>query len=166
MQITGYTWYHILAVDLDTQYRMNTSQLPPSTNTWPQSSVPYSIAFRKDPITNKVVFAINYTYVGEPLYLGPCGQSDFQYWSIAPLLKGTLWALFGELDKAVTVSETRFTQINGVGSDVTVHLAGVPGETVNVALFNVFGASPFIVTCKISSTGTAVLHVEGMWCGP
>ena len=64
------------------------------------------------------------------------------------------------------MSETRFTQINGVGSDVTVHLAGVPGETVNVALFNVFGASPFIVTCKISSTGTAVLHVEGMWCGP
>ena len=154
-------------MDLDTQYRINSTQLPPSTNIWPQSSVPNSIAYRKDPITNKVVFAINYTTVGEPLLLGPCGQGDFQYWSIAPVLGGTFWALLGELDKVVTVSEMRFTEIAAAGSSriVTVHLAGTPGETVNVAMYYVWGITPLIVPCKISSTGTAVLHVPEMKCG-
>ena len=160
-----YTWYHILAVDLDTQYQINASQLPPSTNTKPQSLVPYSIAYRKDPITNEVLFAINYTHVDEPLLLGPCGQGDFQYWSIAPILGYTLWALLGELDKVVTVSEARFTEITGTWREFTVHLAGTPGETVNVALYYVFYIKPLIVPCKISSSGTAVLHVPEMRCG-
>ena len=166
-QVGEYTWYHILAVDLDTLYNINSTQFPPSTNTKPQHKFPVSLAFRKDPVTNKVVSVIKYMYLEERIPLGPCGQGDFQYWSIAPVLRLTQWALFGELDKVVTVSETRFTGMGGTLEDVLVHLAGIPGETVNVAMFNLFQFTPepLILSCKISSSGTAILHVSG-WVNP
>ena len=46
-----------------------------------------------------------------------CGEADFQYWIIAPVLNNGL-VLFGELTKIVPVSETRFKSFLNAGDHI------------------------------------------------
>jgi len=79
-------------------------------------------------------------------------------------LEGTGMALLGELNKIVTVSETRFRYISKFGSDCVISLVGAPGEKVEVSVYDTGEKTAKVVTCNMSSSGTAILHVPQLWC--
>ena len=160
--MTQWTWYHILAAEITDTYKLTAAELPPSHSVFPKSDFPSSVAFRKD-LTGKVIEVVNFTS-SSSLTIEPCGRQDFKYWTIAPLLEGTGMAILGELDKVITVSETRFKSISRFGSVYVISLVGAPGETVPITVYTVTGTAA-VVTCKMSSGGTAVLHIPQMMCG-
>ena len=96
--------------------------------------------------------------------INTCGRSDFQYWTVAPILEGTGMALLGELNKIVTVSETRFRSISKFGSDHVVSLVGAPGENVELSVYDTQDKTTKVVACNMSSSGTAILHIPQLWC--
>jgi hypothetical protein len=162
-EIAQYTWYHIIAADLSEEYSMCAHELPPSSNTFPQSRVPFSVLFRHD-LSGRIYFAVNFTYPQECFSVGPCGREDFQYWTVAPVMMNSVFAFLGEWNKIVTVSATRFTNIEHTGSQTAISLIGAPGERVEVAFFNIFAVYPTIVQCLIAQSGSAVVHFPEMTC--
>ena len=107
-QIGGYTWYYILAAELNSSYSMSASELPPSHSTFPATSFPKSIAFQytlDETVTKTANFGSD-----TKLDVAQCNKTDFQYWIIAPYFPNGL-ALLGELDKVTSVSEARFSDI-------------------------------------------------------
>ena len=160
--MTQWTWYHILAAEITDTYKLNVAELPPSHSVFPKSDFPSSVAFRND-LTGKVIEVVNFTS-SSSLTIEPCSRQDFKYWTIAPLLEGTGMAILGELDKVITVSETRFKGISRFGSGYVVSLVGAPGEAVFITVYTVTGTTT-VVTCRTSSGGTAILHIPQLWCG-
>jgi len=81
---------------------------------------------------------------------------DFTFHSIAPVYSNG-WALLGEPDKWIAVSEERFTDVTELPTALVVNLRGTPGEIVNVA-FKVPGSmAPKVVSCVVPQSGTAKL---------
>ena len=144
------------------KYELVAAALPPSHSLFPKSEFPSSIAFRHD-LTGKVVEVFDFSS-SSSIMINTCGRSDFQYWTIAPTLEGTGMALLGELNKIVTVAETRFRYISKFGSDCVISLVGAPGEKVEVSLYDTGEKTAKVVTCNMSSSGTATLHVPRLWC--
>lgn len=98
----------------------------------------------------------NYSRISIPI----CGRDDFQYWTIAPVLPYTEAAFIGELDKVVSVSESRVQHIDKVYDGYNIHLIGAPGENVKMSIFRfLMDKIAYTVTCKISSLGTALLRI-------
>ena len=98
--------------------------------------------------------------------ISKCGKADFQYWNIAPVLDNG-WALLGELNKILPVSETRFLSIeirDPVKQQYLVVLRGVAGETVPVTLYDSKEKKIMTVSCTVSPAGTAVLLIPDLKC--
>ena len=145
-----YTWYYILAAELSSPYSMSASELPPSHSTFPMSSFPKSIAFQytlDKTVTKTVDFGSD-----TKLDIAQCGKSDFQYWGIAPYFSNG-YALLGELDKIISVSEARFSDIVTSGDTVTMKVSGVPTEEVSVTFYNMSSKKTVVVACTISDSG-------------
>ena len=87
-----------------------------------------------------------------------CGEADFQYWIIVPVLKNGL-VLFGELTKIVPVSETRFKSFINVGDTYIILLEGVPEEKVTLTVFDSSSLKTDLVECTIGLSGSAVLYM-------
>lgn len=154
-QVDMQTWYHILAAEINTEYTLTVADLPPSLSTFPSSSFPTSIAFQYT-LDGTVTTTIEFTSTSK-LMIPKCGKVDFQYWNIAPVFDNG-WALLGELNKIITVSETRFTSIANIGTQSFATLRGVPNEVVVVSLFNSQDKKVTAVKCIIGQTGTAQLY--------
>jgi len=92
------------------------------------------------------------------LRVSMCGEADFQYWIIAPVLKNGL-VLFGELTKIVPVSETRFKSFINVGDTYIILLEGVPEEKVTLTVFDSSSLKTDLVECTIGLSGSAVLYM-------
>lgn len=88
--------------------------------------------------------------------ISKCDKKDFKYIVIAPRFSNKM-VLFGELNKFVTVSETRFLDFEETGEGVFVTLTGVPSEKVIVTVYN--GQSAVAVNCVIGDTGLAKLTI-------
>ena len=69
------------------------------------------------------------------------------------------WALLGELNKVIPVSETRFVRVESSGSECRVSVQGVPKETVTVLLFNKSSSHVTTVDCVFGDSGEAVLSL-------
>merc|ERR1712050_498992 len=70
---------------------------------------------------------------------------DFTFHSIAPVYANG-WALLGEVDKWIAVSEERFTDVTTIPGSLVVKLRGTPGETVNVAFKEPGTMTPKVVS--------------------
>ena len=152
------TWYYIIAAELNEDYTLTTAELPPSHSTHPQTFFPESIAFqytldgtvtKYQPFDSKL-----------PLAVQKCNKTNFQYWGIAPVLNSG-WAILGELNKVIPVSETRFEMFmsGNMKQKYFANLRGVPGEEVMVTVFK--EPTSFQVKCVIGASGTAFLTVPG-----
>ena len=105
MQVGSITWYHVFAAELVGDYDLSAKEFPPSRTTFPQTTFPQSVAFQytlDGTVTRRANFGTD-----TALRVSMCGEADFQYWIIAPVLNNGL-VLFGELTKIVPVSGTRF----------------------------------------------------------
>ena len=134
---------------MSSAYTMHASELPPSSNVKPRTSFPPSLAYTYT-LDGTVLKAMNFTGT---LDIAECSVTDFQYWSLAPILPSG-WALLGELNKVLPVSETRFVNLITANGDIhVVYLSGVPGEKVPVTVYDAVTGSTEVHTCTISSSG-------------
>ena len=111
--MNGWTWYHILAADMVSDYTLVPADLPPSSSTFPASSFPGMLAFTYR--IDGVVTSVTEFSDEKPLAVPKCGRADFRYWVVAPVIPYLNLALLGDLTKVISVSETRFTQISDDG---------------------------------------------------
>ena len=148
------TWYFVMAAELKSSYALSASDLPPSRTTYP-ASVMKHVAFQYDVCTGKV-FGIE-DFTTDSITLEECDKDDFKYIVIAPLLQNEM-AIFGELDKFVTVSETRFSQLYQSNDNSYVTVTGVPSEVVKVTLYD--GKTTIPVDCVIGDSGWAKLELS------
>ena len=155
LQIDGFTWYYIMAAELESDYALMGSELPPSRGTFPASKL-HAVSFQYD-LANGRVFGIEELSSSTSLTVGHCGKQDFKYIVVAPLFHNGM-ALFGELSKFVTVSEARFPSVDVTGDRVFVTVAGVPTETVTVTVYT--GKSTKTVDCVIGNSGYADLSIS------
>jgi hypothetical protein len=152
-EVGPFTWYYILSGKMYSPYTMKSSELPPSMNVKPRTSFPPSLAFTYT-LDGTVQKAMKFTGI---LNIAQCSVTDFQYWSLAPILSDG-WVLLGELNKVLPVSETRFTElITTDGAIHVVYLTGVPGERVTITAYDTNTGNTEVHNCTISSTGTNLL---------
>ena len=66
------------------------------------------------------------------------------------------WALLGELNKVLPVSETRFVDIITSNGDIhVVYLSGVPGEVVPLTVYDTGTGTTEVHNCTIDSSGNS-----------
>lgn len=143
-----------MAAELDADYALSAAELPPSKGTFPASRL-RAVAFRYD-VGSGEVFGIQELLTNNTITVGKCKKEDFQYIVVAPLLRNGM-ALFGELNKFVTVSEVRFPSVDETGDRAFATVVGVPSETVTVTVYT--GKSTVVVDCVIGSSGYADLSI-------
>ena len=153
-QVSGYTWYYILAVDNKDKYDLKPTELPPSKSVKPKSSFPESVALQYNlDGTIKPGFVSIKDNSGK-IPLDTCDRDNFEYWVIAPVFPGTGGALLGELDKIVSVADKRILTIIVLGDEYVMKLRGAPGETVNMSTFDMNSGRVKTAVCTIGSDGT------------
>lgn len=149
------TWYYVMAAQLEADYALSGSELPPSQNTFPGSRLKHMV-FQYDVHTGEA-FGIENLTSDSSITVGKCGKADFKYFVVTPLLENGM-ALFGELNKFVTVSETRFIHVDQTGSRTFATMRGVPSEVVKVTVYN--GKDTVTVNCVIGDSGYADLAIS------
>ena len=147
------TWYYVMAAELASDYALSPSELPTSRASFPATFI-NSVAFQYDIRTGKV-FGIE-DFTGSAITVEKCGKDDFKYIVIAPRFTNGMY-LFGELNKFVAVSETRFPEVDQTGGSVYARVMGVPSEKVTVSIYN--GKSVMSVDCLIGDAGYASLFI-------
>ena len=130
---------------------MHASELPPSTNVKPRTSFPPSLAYTYT-LDGTVVKAMNFTGT---LDIPECSVTDFQYWTLSPIMANG-WALLGELNKVLPVSETRVVDIITSNGDIhVVYLSGEPGEVVPMTVYDTGSGTTEVTSCTIDSSGNS-----------
>ena len=159
LQLAGLTWYYIVAAEIASPYELKAQELPPSRTTFPKTSFPLSLAFRYN-LKGTILQAQNFTSFST-ISIPTCDRTDFLYWVIAPVLPGNGVALLGELNKVVTVSETRFQNIVVYDSrDFILNIVGDPGETVTLSTYLILLGKLNTASCQITEYGTASYRVD------
>ena len=72
------TWYHVFAAELVEDYNLSANEFPPSRTTFPQTTIPQSVAFQytlDGTVTRRANFGTD-----TALRVSMCGEADFQYW--------------------------------------------------------------------------------------
>lgn len=88
-----------------------------------------------------------------PLTAKACGQFDFQFYTLAPILSNGM-ALLGEPSKWISVSRARFQSISYDETSITAEVLGSAGEDVTVH-FTSSSSSIFAVSCTLPESGRA-----------
>ena len=146
----------ILGAEISSPYSVSLGELPlpPSGATKAKEYVAFQHSF-----SGKISSAMNVTTLEVPA----CGRSDYQYWILAPVVLDEL-VFLGEMEKVVSLSETRFKSI--AYSANTVEMAGTAGEMVTVGATigskSTEGLKYF--TCKIPSSGMTTLTLPDGQC--
>ena len=108
-----------------------------------------------------------------PLTVKACHKYDFQLYTFVPLSTMTSagsgkdrWFLSGEIDKWITASKQRFSNIeqdydNG---NIAVTIDGTVGEKVNVGFVNTKDLSSQVVECIIGENERAVVRMPNKTC--
>ena len=158
-QVAPWTWYYVISGEMSSAYTMHASELPPSQHTKPKTSFPKSLAFSYT-LDGKIQKAMTFT---DSLNIPASSTTDFQYWSLAPILNNG-WALLGELNKIIPVSTTRFIDIEQIGMQYTVYIVGVPGEMVPITAYDTGSSKAEVYDCTISATGRNIVYLPGGPC--
>ena len=144
-----------MGAELAADYALSSYELPPSSNTFPASSL-QAVAFQYSVVTKKL-FSIEEFTETESITVGACGKADFKFIVVAPRFDNGMY-LFGELDKFVPVSEQRFVSYDQTMDEVYFRLAGVPEEVVEVTLYD--GQAVKTATCVIRDDYYAELTIK------
>ena len=139
---------------MNASYVLKPSELPPSRSVFPKTSFPQSLAFRYN-LDGSVTEGDVFSQISIPV----CDRHDFQYWVIAPLLPASDFALLGELNKIIPVSETRFQNILWDSKGYIIHVLGDPGENVTVSIYDILLGRTFSASCQITTYATASYRV-------
>lgn len=109
----------------------------------------------------KTTKVINIASYDTKLDITQCDKTDFQYWIIAPYLTSDV-ALLGELNKIVTVSETRYSDLRLSTSDttLTMKVKGAPDKLVLTSFYYIKSDTIKTVSCYIGTTGTNLLSID------
>ena len=130
---------------------MVASQLPPSSSIKPKSSLPHYIAastrIGSFPSSVTPVYSNN-----DVIHLTPCGEKNFSYWTLSPVLPGTSVALFGELDKVLSISEQRFSTIESNENGYVINVRGVKGEYVHLWVYDIVSKTVSKTVCHFDNT--------------
>lgn len=148
------SWYFVMAAEVKEDYAFSLSELPPTRGTFPATFMK-AISFTYD-IRTGDVSSIGDVTTSSVLTIRKCGKNDFMYMVIAPYLPNGV-AVLGELNKFVTVSETRFLSLDVTGDRVFARIAGVPSEKVSITLSN--QTTIWTTDCVIGDTGFADLSI-------
>ena len=122
-----------MAAELEADYALSSSELPPTSNTFPDSTL-NAMAFQYNVLTGKPFSMERFTET-RTITIGKCEKADFKYYVIAPHFNNGMY-LFGELNKFVPVSKERFVSFDQTENEVHFRLAGVPTETVLVTVYD------------------------------
>lgn len=156
-QVAGLTWYYVLIADLKKSAYIMGQDLPPSKNYKPRSDFGLFVAARCD-LNGNCFDGQNFTG-SSAIRASQTAPQDFQYWIIAPFLPGIGTAVLGELNKVVTMSETRFKDITYSGNEYVFTVAGAPGEVVTLSIFGYYTRIMTYVSCKVPDAGTVNIHL-------
>ena len=96
-----------------------------------------------------------------PLELPACGYSDFGLHHIAPVHPKSNLAFLGELGKWVPTAAARVVSLTDTAGSVSVRIAGVADETVELAFAAVADNAVVTTVCKIGASATAVATFDG-----
>ena len=138
------SWYYVMGAELKEDYVLSSSELPPTSNTFPNSSFS-TMAFQHDVLTGKASTVVEFTE-NTTITVKLCGKTDFQHYVMAPRFLNGMY-LFGELNKLVPVSKERFINFDQTMDEAHFLLAGVPTETVSVTVYD--GTALNTVSCTI-----------------
>ena len=156
------TWYYILGADINTDYSMPLTDLPPSHSLKPKTAFPQSIAVQYS-ISGNVSKVVTIDGKTDPsmvmLSLSKCGTADFQYWLIAPVLPKVQMALLGDLSKVVSVSEQRVVTVIEFGGTYVVKLRGAPGEMVTMTAMDYSTEKTATFSATIGQDGVGAIAI-------
>ena len=159
LQVAQWTWYYIIAGELLSDYTIYANELPPSHHTKPKTEILKSLAFTyilDGQVSNATIFT-------DTLFFPITTTTNFHYWSLAPILNNG-WALLGELNKIIPVSETHINNILNVGMDYLVSITGVEGEKVSMTAYDTASSQAAVYSCTISPSGQNTLYLPGGPC--
>ena len=98
----------------------------------------------------------------EPLVLPACNYSDFGLHHIAPVHPLSNAALLGEIGKWVPIAHAgRITSLTDAAEGLSVGVAGVPGELVELAFGALDAPTAVSVVCTMGAAGTASAKFNG-----
>ena len=130
LQVSGYVYYYLLAAEIEESYSFTWDQLPTVTSSAFKAKeyVAYTMDYFHGNVTSVATFSAS-----SPISIPVCGETDFKLWILAPVVTTNI-VFLGEMNKVVSVSETRFHDMRVSGTTTTLTVAGSPGETVYVAM--------------------------------
>ena len=96
-QLPNYKVSYVLAINVRDGYKLSLEELGHPAGT---------MLVAVEANTSSVMLTVG---DAQPLPISPCGQWDFQVFTLSPVVQG--WALLGEPDKWVSVSEARFSDL-------------------------------------------------------
>ena len=131
------------------KYDLTMTQLPPSSTVKPLSSFPRYVAANVR--LNSVLSTSILSDSTSSITLSPCNENDFQFWILAPVLPGSNVALFGELQKVVTVSEQRFVSFTSVSNEFEFSIKGVNDEDIMLWAYSITDRSIHTTQCVFPS---------------
>ncbi len=131
------------------KYDLPVSQLPPSSSVKPLSFFPPYVAANVR--LNSVLSTSILSDSTSSITLSPCGESDFQFWVLAPVLPGSSVAVFGELQKVVAISEQRFVSVKSVSNEFVFGIKGVDDEDINLWAYSTTDGAIHTTQCMFPS---------------
>ena len=119
-------------------------------------------------IGNGTVTYISLFNATNPLKVPTCDKSDFQTWTIAPIVEESNWVILGETSKIVKMSEQRVSKLMISDSYPIIQLHGSPQEVVTMAaihtLNDITTENVKYFQCTIPDDGEVMLHIPGGQC--
>lgn len=188
--VSGWTWDHILAGDLNTSFTVYPSnvygirgdipvRMNPDSNDYTQLRYRsleelFALTYKETDL-GMVAYSLNTTSLdlstltvqsfgsSNGIPLSACKETDFQVWHTAPVFSNG-WALLGELNKWVPVAEARISSIYSSDNEITVELVGEANEVVPVTFYNPSTTKTVTVTCSLNDNGHSTVYMPAGTC--
>merc|ERR1719319_35289 len=156
----AFRWLYVFGVLLDDELALFPADI---SHHFEDDSVDEWIAFETNTTSKFSVFDAT-----SPLKMkASTSKYDFQLFTLVPASGGTddEWLLTGEVDKWISVSGQRFTDVSSNSNgDLMVTLQGEVGEKVNVGFVNKSSMKQVIVKCTVGETQVMRIRMPAATC--
>eukprot|EP00051_Salpingoeca_urceolata_P021745 m.344479 g.344479 ORF g.344479 m.344479 type:complete len:749 (-) comp19854_c2_seq17:290-2536(-) len=154
VELDNFRWGYLIAAELQEDYN---ATLADADVVGPGSFK----AFESNVTKTREIVDFN---ANTPLQLKKCGTTDFQQYTVAPVLPNG-WTLLGEFDKWVSVSADRFSSLEAGSAGVSVVATGLENEKVTTNFFTPTGEI-VSATCTVASNQKVkfVAQMHGVTC--